>query len=199
MKLNKARAAIKILSAAGVLLAILIRNETLSSVLVLLCALGAAGILFHHLPELSGVSPDNPKAKTIRQVTLFNITLITGAAALAYLIKSGDIRLSERQYSYLLPVIISAVILFFGNIAPKLPFNRYTGLRLPWTVTDEETWILAHRLLGYLSFPCGVLSLAGISSLSASVNIPMLMLMVWIIVPSLLSGLFYWRKWNPRN
>lgn len=34
-----------------------------------------------------------------------------------------------------------------GNIAPKLPFNRYVGFRLPWTVTDEDTWIFTHRLV----------------------------------------------------
>lgn len=35
-----------------------------------------------------------------------------------------------------------------GNLAPKLPFSRHTGLRLPWTAADEDTWIVAHRILG---------------------------------------------------
>ncbi|MFQ6989427.1 MAG: SdpI family protein [Faecalibacterium prausnitzii] len=35
----------------------------------------------------------------------------------------------------------------------KLPFNKYVGLRLPWTLDDCQTWRYAHMLLYELTFP----------------------------------------------
>lgn len=199
MKVNKAQTAIAVLSAASVILSILLRNEAASAALVLLCALAAVCILYRHLPELSNVSAENPKIKTLRMVTVFNILAVAGLLLFTFLVEQGMIRLSKKQYSFLLPCIFAGFILVFGNIAPKLPFNRYTGLRLPWTVTDEETWLLAHRLLGYLSLPCGILCLAGAADIRASLHIPMAMLLIWIFVPAVLSGLFFWRKWRPQK
>ena len=96
--------------------------------------------------------------------------------------------------------VLAVPVLFFGNVAPKIPFNRYTGLRLPWTVRDEETWIVAHRVLGYISIPIAIL---------VFVNVPTDMLLdtyvkfwwlgavlLWIGIPGLISGVFYYKKWN---
>ncbi|HIY05838.1 MAG TPA: SdpI family protein, partial [Candidatus Evtepia faecigallinarum] len=41
--------------------------------------------------------------------------------------------------------LVACVMLFAGIVCPKLPYNRHIGLRLPWTVQDEETWNVAHR------------------------------------------------------
>src|SRR5690606_24631446 len=43
----------------------------------------------------------------------------------------------------------------------NIPFNRFIGLRLPWTIRDEDTWNIAHRLLGSITFPLIVLVLIG--------------------------------------
>ncbi|WP_178390071.1 SdpI family protein [Faecalibaculum rodentium] len=42
-------------------------------------------------------------------------------------------------------------MVFCGWICPKLSWNRYEGLRLPWTVSDPQTWALAHHILGWIS------------------------------------------------
>ncbi len=51
-------------------------------------------------------------------------------------------------------------MVFIGIVSPKLPYNRHTGLRLPWTVRDEDTWKNAHRILGFISFPMVLLYIA---------------------------------------
>ena len=195
MSVNKAKTAISLLSVMGVAFSLLLPHGLASSVPVLLCALAAVGILYHKLPELSNVSEDNPKAKTLRSITVFNVIVAAGLIVFTVLMEKEIIRLSEESARFVLPVIFSVLMIVFGNAAPKIPHNRYTGLRLPWTVSDEETWIVAHRILGYLSFPCGILSLAGVSDLRASVYIPMTLLTVWILVPAALSYLFFCRKW----
>ena len=54
---------------------------------------------------------------------------------------------------YFAAALVLAVLLFLGNLAPKLPFSRHTGLRLPWTVADEDTWTVATGWWGTSPFP----------------------------------------------
>ena len=196
MSVRNAKRLILILSLAGVTVALLSRDERISRILVSLCAFLCLGVFYSKLPELSNVSEDSPKAKTIRHITVFNVLFIGGILILGALIEKGILPMNDTVAVLLMPTIFGVLILVFGNVAPKLPFNRYTGLRLPWTVRDEETWLVAHRLLGYLALPCGILCFAGVVSPRASVIIPMAMLFTWIGIPALLSLWFYYKKWK---
>jgi len=197
VSVRNAKRLILLLSILGVTVALLCRDERISGILVTCCALLCMGVFYSKLPELSNVSEDSPKAKTIRHITVFNVVFIGGMLILGTLLEKGIIHISDATAVLLMPTIFGVLIFVFGNVAPKLPYNRYTGLRLPWTVRDEETWLVAHRLLGYLAFPCGILCFAGIVSPRASVIIPMAMLFVWIGIPALLSLLFFYKKWKP--
>lgn len=199
MSANKARIIIGGLSVFALVLSVLVQNEIVSTVLVLLCALVSIGVLYHKLPELSNVSEDNPKVKTLRFITVFNVVVVLGLVLFGFLVENEIIKLSEESTPLVLPIIFASLMIVFGNIAPKIPYNRYTGLRLPWTVSDEDAWIVAHRILGYISMPCGVLCFAGIGNLKASVFIPLVMLFIWILVPATLSYIFFYQKWHPKK
>jgi hypothetical protein len=56
--------------------------------------------------------------------------------------------LSENQEKIFAMLLISCIILFSGMISPRIPFTRHTGLRLPWTIRDEDTW----KIPGLVSF-----------------------------------------------
>lgn len=66
------------------------------------------------------------------------------------------LRLSESGEKLCAMFLLAAVMILSGLISPRLPFNRHTGLRLPWTVQDEDTWNVAHRILGYTAVPPAV-------------------------------------------
>lgn len=200
MKRDPAKTAIFLLSVLALGVGFLLPDSLITAGVVLLCMLAALAILYRNLPRLSGVSEDNPKVRSLRQATAITLTAAAAVTIAALLIESGTFTPTEPQIKLLLSLFLSALIMVFGNIAPRLPFNRYTGLRLPWTVRDEETWIVAHRLLGYLSMPVGLICLAGIRSrlpfdtwMKVWFAAPLLL---WIGVPSLLSGLFFWKKWR---
>ena len=97
-------------------------------------------------------------------------------------------------------LLLAVPMLFFGNVAPKIPFNRYTGLRLPWTVRDEDTWIVAHRVLGYVSVPIAILLFTNVATdmpLDTYVKFWWLgVVVLWIAIPGIISGVFYYKKWN---
>ena len=105
------------------------------------------GIAHTRLEKIAGLSSENPKIKTMRRTNRLSMVFVV----ILYLIPLAKKDLiGNVPYQFFLLITI---MIFSGNIAPKLPFNKYMGLRLPWTTRDENTWKIANRLLGYLTFP----------------------------------------------
>ncbi|MDM0471709.1 SdpI family protein [Clostridium perfringens] len=143
-------------------------------------------------PKIAKLSEENVKIKTMRTLNRLTILIIIIGCIFSILspIKSS---LDPKTNEILLVGLCSIFIMFFGNLAPKIPFNRYMGLRLPWTVRDEDTWRVAHRILGYVSFPIGIVMFV-LSFFFKSETIVVTGILTWIIIPSIYSLVFYYRK-----
>lgn len=143
-------------------------------------------------PNIVKLSEDNPKVKTFRflnRLTMFIVILCSIFAVLSpteklYAFKNNDM---------LLIALVSIFMMIFGNLSPKIPFNRYLGLRLPWTIRDEETWKIAHKILGYLSFPIALIMFVS-SFFFNSDKVATICGLTWVIVPSIYSFVFYYKK-----
>lgn len=143
-------------------------------------------------PKIANLSEGNVKIKTMRTLNRLTILIIIIGCMFSILspIKSS---LDPKTNEILLVGLCSIFIMFFGNLAPKIPFNRYMGLRLPWTVRDEDTWRVAHRILGYVSFPIGIMMFV-LSFFFKIETIVVTGILTWIIIPSIYSLVFYYRK-----
>ena len=104
------------------------------------------------------------------------------------------IKIDAENEKLLAMAIVSCVILFSGIISPKLPFTKHTGLRLPWIVQDEDTWNLAHRIIGYISIPIVILYIAATLSIDNFEAVTLCAMIAWIGIPSLLSLIYYCKK-----
>lgn len=192
MKTAELRWMLLIFSLLGLLSAVFIPLPVLK--LALLCALSAAClvILYRNMDSLTGYSEENPKNRTMKWITVFNGALLLLCIGAVWLGENGY--LGNVSEEWLAVALVSVVMVVLGNLAPKIPFNRYTGLRLPWTVRDEDTWRLAHRILGYISFPLvflyGALLLSGVEIGTATGAV----VFFWIVIPGGISFLFYRRK-----
>lgn len=192
MKTAELRWMLLIFSLLGLLSAVFIPFPVLK--LALLCALSAAClvILYRNMDSLTGYSEENPKNRTMKWITVFNGALLLLCIGAVWLGENGY--LGNVSEEWLAVALVSVVMVVLGNLAPKIPFNRYTGLRLPWTVRDEDTWRLAHRILGYISFPLvflyGALLLCGVEIGTATG----IVIFSWIIIPGGISFLFFRRK-----
>ena len=199
MNVTKSRVIIGTCSFAILILSLVLDGELMSMLLILGFALIAVITLYKDLPNLSNVSEENPKVKTLRGVTIFTISYAVVLVVIVILMEKNVIQLTPYQETIFLPLIIATLIIGFGNIAPKLPCNRYTGLRLPWTVCDEDSWIVAHRLLGHMALPCGILCFAGVGSMEVSIRISVAMALIWMGVPAVVSYAHFYRKWHPKT
>lgn len=143
-------------------------------------------------PKIANLSEDNVKIKTMRKLNRLTICIIVIGFIFCVLspIKGS---LDSKTNEILLVGLSSIFIMFFGNLSPKIPFNRYMGLRLPWTIRDEDTWKVAHRILGYLSFPIGILMFVSVFFFKAKI-VATISILIWIIIPSIYSLDFYYKK-----
>lgn len=161
-------------------------------VVLLLCLITLL-LFYRHIPELTDTEKNSPQSRTISSITVSSVVLVLFCAFIAQGIGKGWIR--EQWGNLLAVLLILFLLIFLGNLAPKIPFNRYTGLRLPWTIRDEDTWVIAHRILGYLSFPLALIFIVLVASgcpLGPAIGG---VILTWIGVPGLISLWYYYRKY----
>ena len=75
-----------------------------------------------------------------------------------------------------------------------LPFSRHTGLRLPWTVQDEDTWKIAHKVLGYLSLPVAISFPAAALTIRRFEAVSVAAMLLLVGIPGTVSLIFFWKK-----
>lgn len=137
---NKKRGLILGFSFLAMLIGLLVENEIVSILLAGVCTLAAVIALYRNLALLTSVTTDDLRIGILRVTTFFNIGILIAGIAFALLVAFDVITFSENGEKMFAMALVSCVILFAGIVSPKLPFSRHTGLRLPWSVQDEDTW-----------------------------------------------------------
>ena len=78
------------------------------------------------------------------------------AAATMYSVNLGY----AMDITYVGNLIVGLLLTIIGNYAPKARQNYTIGIKLPWTLANEENWNRTHRFAGYLWIVCGILMVA---------------------------------------
>lgn len=176
-----------------IILSFLIPDAKTSKAIIMGLIILTLLVLDLNMPKVAKLSEDNPKVRTMRSMNrlIIAVFIILGA----YYLVSPSITIATEVSDKVLIVGIAVFIMIFGNISPKIPFNRYIGLRLPWTIRDEDTWKIAHRITGYLAFPVGILMIIS-SFFFKPQSVAGVGIIFWILIPSLYSLLFYYKKYK---
>ena len=72
--------------------------------------------------------------------------------ALTYVAALGG----QVRMEVIMPVFIGLVLAIVGNYLPKCKQNYTIGIKIPWTLNNEENWNKTHRFAGWLWTVCGV-------------------------------------------
>lgn len=181
---------------AALFIALAVDNAVVSIVLIGGCVLAACVVLYRNLALLTSVSTDDLRLGVLRLTTLVNIGFLVVGIVLALLSATGVLVFSERSERLTAMCFLAVIMVFFGFVSPRLPFQRHTGLRLPWTVRDEDTWNLAHRILGFISLPLALLYVAASLTLDDFETTSIVAIALWIGIPGILSYIFFWKKYH---
>ncbi len=92
----------------------------------------------------------------------------------------------------LIPVFIGAMFLFIGNYLPKTTRNRTMGIKLRWTMGNDENWNKTHRVGGKIWFWGGlVIMVSALLPINFTIAVMMAMILVSIVVPTIYSYSIY--------
>lgn len=194
LQANKKRGLIAGFSFLAMLIALLVENEMVSVLLATVCTLAAVSVLYRNLALLTGITADDPRIGILRMVSYFDIGILAAGIAFTLLTAFDGFAFSENGEKMFAMALVSCVILFAGIAAPKLPFSRHTGLRLPWTVQDEETWNIAHRIVGCISVPVVMLYIACTWTISNFELVTLCTMVVWLGIPGGISYAYFHQK-----
>lgn len=195
---NEKRGLILFFSFASMFVALIVKNALLSVVLSGVCMLLAVLILYRNLALLTSITTDDLRIRTLRITTIFSVSILALGIIMAILTATDVITFTEYGERMFAMLLVSCIIIFAGIVSPKLPFTRHTGLRLPWTVSDEETWNLAHKIIGYISLPVALLYVACSLTIENFEMVTLVAMLAWIGVPGGISYIFFWKKMHGR-
>ena len=98
----------------------------------------------------------------------------------------------EMNAFALLPVFLGVVFIALGNYMPKTTRNRHMGIKLHWTMGNDENWQKTHRLGGRLQVVSGVLMLiSALFSVEVSIGVLVVALVLSVGVPTIYSYMLY--------
>lgn len=93
-------------------------------------------------------------------------------------------------------VLTGIMFIVVGNYLPKCRQSYTVGIKLPWTLADEDNWNRTHRLAGWIWMVGGALIL--IAPLFAEMSLALIMgaLAAMVLVPTVYSFVLYLKKQN---
>lgn len=98
---------------------------------------------------------------------------------------------AELKVNIIMPLVLGIVFIIIGNYLPKCKQNYTVGIKIPWTLGDEENWNKTHRLAGILWVIGGIVIC--VTSFLGSLVIFFSVVMIIAVVPMIYSY-FYYRK-----
>ena len=122
-----------------------------------------------------------------------------------WIIPSVSLLLMVLCYGYALgvPLNTGRIVLVFlgllfavtGNYIPKVRRNYSVGIKLPWTMTDDENWNKTHRMAAPIWVVCGILLI--IFGLIGYTNwVSFVPILVMILLPTVYSLALHLKKKN---
>lgn len=91
--------------------------------------------------------------------------------------------------------VMGVLMLFVGNMMPKIKQNFFFGIKTPWALTDEENWFKTHRL-GGKAFAVGgvIMMLAAFIPGESKVWIVFIMILSITCIPFVYSYMIFKKK-----
>ena len=141
------------------------------------------------------VTSRDPKKQNISpkvfSLTLWIVPVLSlFVAAIMYPINLGY----KLDVIFFAELLLGLLFIIIGNYLPKARQNYTIGIKIPWTLANEENWNRTHRLAGYLWMIFGILMiLIGVTRFVPAAWLIGIILMT-VLVPCVYSFWLHARK-----
>ena len=89
------------------------------------------------------------------------------------------------------PVFVGLIFVIVGNYLPKCRYSYTVGIKLPWTLNNEENWAKTHRLAGKV-WTLGGLAVT-VTGFFELFPVMIAVILVMVLVPSVYSYILHRR------
>ena len=115
-----------------------------------------------------------------------------------WLAKAGD---PERYLPLIIGLPFGVLMMVLSNYMGTLRQNKTLGLRLPWTLRDEEVWNRTHRVAAWWGCVGGLVMIAGavLSYLINSLTLFFVGLTLAILLIVVYPTVYAWRLYQKRH
>ena len=147
---------------------------------ILLAVLWFGAFVTSHDPKRQNISP-----KMFSLVVWIAPVTSLVVAAILYPVNLGY----ALDITYFVELLSGVMFIIIGTYLPKARQNYTIGIRVPWTLANEENWPRTHRLAGTLWIICGILMIIICLTRLASFQWLVGILLITVLVPCIYS---YW-------
>lgn len=102
----------------------------------------------------------------------------------------------EFHFNFIL-VAVGILFAFIGNYMHTIKPNYFAGIRLPWTLENEDNWRMTHALAGKLWFAGGII--IAIISLFASSQASLISMLVIVSIVVLIPAIYSYRIYKKQT
>lgn len=95
----------------------------------------------------------------------------------------------QINVNVIMPLFMGALFIIIGNYLPKCKQSYTMGIKLPWTLENEENWNKTHRFAGFIWVVGGVIIM--LSAIIGAFWIFFVLLIPMVVVPVVYSYLLY--------
>ena len=88
-------------------------------------------------------------------------------------------------------LFMGILFLVIGNYLPKCKQNYTIGIKLPWTLNDEENWNKTHRFAGVVWTICSIVIIVGSFFNKGAFYTTFPSLFVMVFAPLIYSYIYY--------
>lgn len=114
-------------------------------------------LALHWVCILAGCSSEAMTKQTTRKLRPL-LLMIIPAVSLLVSVTCYGYALGERlNVTRMSLIFVGLVFAITGNYLPKIRRNYTTGIKLPWTMADDENWNKTHRMAAPIWVVCGLL------------------------------------------
>ena len=154
---------------------------------------GILGVMFALQCGMVFFVPKDPKYQNIggamQTLTFYSVPVITTIVLAAILAINLGYSISINTIT---GTMVGLLFIGLGNYLPKTKRNYSVGIKLPWTLDDDDNWNKTHRLGGYCFIVSGfALLLTGFIN---QLGIGLTVTFALMIVPAIYSYLLYQKK-----
>ena len=90
-------------------------------------------------------------------------------------------------------VMVGILFIIIGNYLPKCRQSYTMGIKLPWTLNDEENWNATHRFGGWVWMAGGAVFLAVTAMGGMNTIFALVLVAAMVLLPTAYSFLYYHR------